>query len=99
MALIYARTAPADITAGAETVLRPPGIFRDAPFYALSVLLPVVPDVLHVLVVLQHINELLHILQVALIREGDVVLGLLLQWFQQFFSSPELRFFAHEPKL
>ena len=58
-----------------------------------------VPDVLDIVVVLQHINELLHILQVALIREGDVVLGLLLQWFQQFFSSPELRFFAHEPKL
>ena len=64
-----------------------------------SVVLPVMPDVLDIVVVLQHINELLHILQVALIREGDVVLGLLLQWFQQFFSSPELRFFAHEPKL
>ena len=33
------------------------------------------PDVLDIVVVLQHINELLHILQVALIREGDVVLG------------------------
>ena len=64
-----------------------------------SVILPVMPDVLDIVIVLQHINELLHILQVALIGEGDVVLGLLLQWFQQFFSSPELRFFAHEPKL
>ena len=64
-----------------------------------SVILPVMPDVLDIVIVLQHIDELLHILQVALFREGDVVLGLLLQWFQQFFSSPELRFFAHEPKL
>ena len=42
------------------------------------------PDVLDIVVVLQHINELLHILQVALIREGDVVLGLLPQGFQRF---------------
>ena len=72
------------------------------PFYVRKIplfVLPVMPDVLDIVIVLQHINELLHILQVALIREGDVVLGLLLQWFQQFFSSPELRFFAHEPKL
>ena len=40
-----------------------------------SVILPVMPDVLDIVIVLQHINELLHILQVALIREGDVVLG------------------------
>ena len=73
---------------------RPSG-HRKIPLFVL----PVMPDVLDIVVVLQHINELLHILQVALIREGDVVLGLLLQWFQQFFSSPELRFFAHEPKL
>ena len=46
--------------------------------------LPVMPDVLDIVVVLQHINELLHILQVALIREGDVVLGLLPQGFQRF---------------
>ena len=73
---------------------RPSG-HRKIPLFVL----PVMPDVLDIVIVLQHINELLHILQVALIREGDVVLGLLLQWFQQFFSSPELRFFAHEPKL
>ena len=73
---------------------RPSG-HRKIPLFVL----PVMPDVLDIVVVLQHINELLHILQVALIGEGDVVLGLLLQWFQQFFSSPELRFFAHEPKL
>ena len=42
------------------------------------------PDVLDIVVVLQHINELLHILQVALIREGDVVLGLLPQGVQRF---------------
>ena len=64
-----------------------------------SVILPVMPDVLDIVIVLQHIDELLHILQVALFREGDVVLGLLLQWFQQFFSSPELHFFTHKPKL
>ena len=73
---------------------RPSG-HRKIPLFVL----PVMPDVLDIVVVLQHIDELLHILQVALIGEGDVVLGLLLQWFQQFFSSPELRFFAHEPKL
>ena len=73
---------------------RPSG-HRKIPLFVL----PVMPDVLDIVIVLQHINELLHILQVALIGEGDVVLGLLLQWFQQFFSSPELRFFAHEPKL
>ena len=33
------------------------------------------PDVLDIVIVLQHIDELLHILQVALIGEGDVVLG------------------------
>ena len=42
---------------------------------AVSVILPVMPDVLDIVIVLQHINELLHILQVALIGEGDVVLG------------------------
>ena len=72
-----------------------PSGHRKIPLFVL----PVMPDVLDIVVVLQHINELLHILQVALIGEGDVVLGLLLQSFQQFFSSPELRFFAHEPKL
>ena len=51
-----------------------------------SVILPVMPDVLDIVVVLQHINELLHILQVALIGEGDVVLGLLPQRFQRFFD-------------
>ena len=49
-----------------------------------SVILPVMPDVLDIVVVLQHINELLHILQVALLREGDVVLGLLPQGVQRF---------------
>ena len=44
------------------------------------------PDVLDIVIVLQHIDELLHILQVALFREGNVVLGLLLQWFQRFFD-------------
>ena len=33
------------------------------------VALPVVPDVLHVVAVLQHVDELLHILQIALIGE------------------------------
>ena len=42
------------------------------------------PDVLDIVIVLQHIDELLHILQVALIGEGDVVLGLLPQGFQWF---------------
>ena len=51
-----------------------------------SFLLPVMVDVLDIVIVLQHINELLHILQVALIREGDVVLGLLPQGFQRFFD-------------
>ena len=51
-----------------------------------SVILPVMPDVLDIVIVLQHINELLHILQVALIREGDVVLGLLPQGVQRFFD-------------
>ena len=37
--------------------------------------LPVVPDVLHVIVVLQHVDELGHVLQVALAAEVDVVLG------------------------
>ena len=49
-----------------------------------SVILPVMPDVLDIIIVLQHINELLHILQVALIGEGDVVLGLLPQGVQRF---------------
>ena len=44
----------------------------------------IMPDVLDIIIVLSISNELLHILQVALIGEGDVVLGLLLQWFQQF---------------
>lgn len=51
---------------------------------AVSVILPVMPDVLDIIIVLQHINELLHILQVALIGEGDVVLGLLPQGVQRF---------------
>ena len=33
------------------------------------------PDVLHVVVVLQHVDELGHVLQVALAAEVDVVLG------------------------
>lgn len=74
MALIYARNSPGRHYCRAETVLRPPGIFRDAPFYALSVLLPVVPDVLHVLVILQHVDELVHALDVVLAGHGDVIL-------------------------
>ena len=31
--------------------------------------------VLHVIGILQHVDELLHVLHVALVREGDVVLG------------------------
>ena len=57
------------------------------------------PDVLDIVIVLQHINELLHILQVALLREGDVVLGLLPQGVQRFFTMAENYFFTHEPKL
>ena len=64
-----------------------------------SVILPVMPDVLDIVIVLQHINELLHILQVALIGEGDVVLGLLPQGVQRFFTMAENYFFTHEPKL
>ena len=59
------------------------------PFYVRRIplfVLPVMPDVLDIVIVLQHINELLHILQVALIREGNVVLGLLPQGFQRFFD-------------
>lgn len=59
------------------------------PFYIRKIplfVLPVMPDVLDIVIVLQHINELLHILQVALIGEGDVVLGLLPQGFQRFFD-------------
>ena len=60
---------------------RPSG-HRKIPLFVL----PVMPDVLDIVVVLQHIDELLHILQVALIGEGDVVLGLLPQGFQRFFD-------------
>ena len=62
---------------------------KTSPFYVRKIplfVLPVMPDVLDIVVVLQHINELLHILQVALIGEGDVVLGLLPQGFQRFFD-------------
>ena len=38
-------------------------------------LLPVVPDVLHVVRILQHVDELLHVLHIALGGQGDVVLG------------------------
>ena len=37
-------------------------------------LLPVVPDVLHVVAVLQHVDELVHVLHVALVGERDVIL-------------------------
>ena len=33
------------------------------------------PDVLHVVGILQHVDELLHVLHVAFAAEGDVVLG------------------------
>ena len=57
-----------------------PSDHRKIPLFVL----PVMPDVLDIVVVLQHIDELLHILQVALIGEGDVVLGLLPQGVQRF---------------
>ena len=38
-------------------------------------LIPVVVDVLNVVVILQQIDELLHVLDVGLIGQGDVVLG------------------------
>ena len=37
-------------------------------------LLPVVPDVLDIVVILQHVDELGHVFNVALVRQGDVVL-------------------------
>ena len=38
--------------------------------------LPVVPDVLHVVVILEHVEHLLHVLDIVLVRELDVaVLG------------------------
>ena len=40
-----------------------------------SVLIPVVVDVLHVVVFLQQVDELLHVLDVGLIGELDIVLG------------------------
>ena len=37
---------------------------------------PVVPDVLHVVVILEHVEHLLHVLDIVLVREFDVaVLG------------------------
>ena len=39
------------------------------------VLLPVMPHVLHVFVVVQHIQEFIHVLYVVLIGHGDVILG------------------------
>ena len=39
-----------------------------------SILLPVMPDVLHVLVILQHIQELGHAADIVLAGHGDVVL-------------------------
>ena len=38
-------------------------------------LLPVVVDVLDVVIVLEHVDELLHVLDVGLIGQGDIVLG------------------------
>ena len=40
----------------------------------LGLVLPVVPDVLNVVVVLQHVDELGHVLDITLIGQGDVVL-------------------------
>ena len=40
----------------------------------LLVVIPVVPDVLHVVAVLQHVDELVHVLHVALVGERDVIL-------------------------
>ena len=45
------------------------------PSFKHLVVVPVVPDVLHVVRILQHVDELLHVLHIALVREGDVVLG------------------------
>ena len=38
-------------------------------------LVPVVVDVLHVVVVLHHVDELFHVLDVPLVGEGNIVLG------------------------
>ena len=38
-------------------------------------IIPVMPDVLDVVIVLHQVDELLHVLDVGLIGEGDVVLG------------------------
>ena len=46
-----------------------------AGFMELVFLLPVMPNVLDVVVVLQHVDELLHVLQVALTGQSDVILG------------------------
>ena len=42
--------------------------------FSTSVVVPVVPDVLHIVRILQHVDELLHVLHVALVGERDVVL-------------------------
>ena len=39
-----------------------------------SVVVPVVPDVLHVVVVLQEVDETLHVVDIALGGEGHVIL-------------------------
>ena len=48
----------------------------DLRFECLKLLLiPIVPDVLYVVVVLQHVDELLHVLDVLFVGELDIVLG------------------------
>ena len=39
------------------------------------VLLPVVVHVLDVIVILEHVDELLHVLDISFVGQGDVVLG------------------------
>ena len=46
--------------------LKKRGRKRVLSFFVLSVLFPVVPDVLHVLVLLQEVDELFHVLHVVL---------------------------------
>ncbi len=48
---------------------------RGSASFLNSVLLPVVIDVLHVVVLFQQVDELLHVLDVALIGELHIVLG------------------------
>ena len=81
----------------AQTLYVTTGEYANPPIHCgttVSVLLPVVPDVLDIVVVLQEADELLHIIDIALAGQRDVILELLPQGFRRF-SPYQKTTFSH----